>query len=96
MGGLGGGGGPELDTNVVCGRLGGAGAFDLAYFPASGRGGGAANLRGAGPLGGECSRGGVGSRCTSSAFDLRGAGGAGGIPRFVNDEADEGDGVWGL
>lgn len=55
--------------------------FDLAYFPASAKGGGAANLGGGGPLGGDGSRGGVGSRAIESVFVLRLGGGAGGAPR---------------
>ena len=53
-----------------------------ANLPASGKGGGAANLGGGGPLGGEGSLGGVGSRGVGSAFaiDLRAGGGAGGAP----------------
>ncbi len=53
-----------------------------AYFPASGKGGGAANLGGGGPLGGEGSLGGVGSRGLSIlTTDLLAGGGAGGAPR---------------
>lgn len=53
----------------------------LANFPASGKGGGAANLGGGGPLGGDGSLGGVSSRAGSTfAADLRAGGGAGGAP----------------
>jgi hypothetical protein len=78
FGGLGGGGGPGLEIEVACAREGGL-PGTLANLPASGRGGGAANLGGGGPLGGEGSRGGV----VGSAFaaDLRDGGGAGGAAR---------------
>jgi hypothetical protein len=79
FGGLGGGGGPGLE--IAAGRPGGL-SLVLAYLPASGNGGGAANLGGGGPLGGEGSRGGVGSRGVGSvlATGLREGGGAGGAP----------------
>ena len=81
FGGLGGGGGPGLELDVDAARPGGL-LLVCANLPASGKGGGAANLGGGGPLGGEGSRGGVGSRGNGSAFtiDLRGAGGGGGAP----------------
>jgi hypothetical protein len=81
FGGLGGGGGPGLATDGACPRAGNL-LFVFAYFPASGSGGGAANLGGGGPLGGDGSRGGVGS-LVGSAFvtDRRVGGGAGGAPR---------------
>jgi hypothetical protein len=71
-----------LDTDDAWGRLFRGGIlFELANFPASGSGGGAANLGGGGPLGGEGSRGGVGSLCTVSPLVLLLGGGAGGAPR---------------
>lgn len=81
FGGLGGGGGPGLDTDVAAARPGGL-LLACANLPASGKGGGAANLGGGGPLGGEASRGGVGSRGVGSTLviDLRAGGGAGGAP----------------
>jgi hypothetical protein len=71
-----------LETEDACGRVLLAGILlELANFPASGSGGGAANLGGGGPLGGDGSRGGVGSLCTVSALALLLGGGAGGAPR---------------
>lgn len=67
----------------ACGR-GGALAFVFAYFPASAKGGGAANLGGGGPRGGDASRGGVASlgiSCFAAATGLLEGGGAGGAPR---------------
>lgn len=71
-----------MDIEVAAGRPGGL-LLVCANLPASGKGGGAANLGGGGPLGGEGSLGGVGSRGVGSALatDLRGAGGGGGAPR---------------
>lgn len=79
FGGRGGGGGPAFDD--ACGRDG-ALLLVCANFPASARGGGAANRGGGGPLGGEGSLGGVGSLCTCSTLlaDLLAGGGAGGAP----------------
>lgn len=70
-----------METDDACGRLLlTGGLLGLANFPASGKGGGALNL-GGGPLGGDGSRGGVGSLCTVSALALLLGGGAGGAPR---------------
>ncbi len=69
FGGRGGGGGQQVRCEED---------LSEAYFPASGRAGGALK-RGRGAVG---SWGGVGSRCTVSSLpDLRGAGGGGGTPR---------------
>lgn len=71
-----------METDDAGGRVFLAGRLlELANLPASGSGGGAANLGGGGPLGGDGSRGGVGSLCTVSALVLLLGGGAGGAPR---------------
>lgn len=91
MAGRGGGGGPGLDSDEECPRrVRGNGFGSFANLPASGKGGGAANLGGGGPRGGEGSRGGVGSRATASFLDLLAGGGAGGAPRLddVDEESD--------
>lgn len=67
-----------MERDVVC-DLGGGLWLVFANFPASAKGGGAANRTG-GARGGESSRGGVGSLGALSLFPLLGAGGAGGGP----------------
>lgn len=82
FGGLGGGGGPGFDSDPACARCCAGLMLVPTSLPASANGGGAANLVGGG-LGGEGSRGGVGSLAGSFIIDLRAGGGAGGaaLPR---------------
>jgi hypothetical protein len=80
FGGLGGGGGPGFEIDPAWLLEAGVGLGTWASFPASAKGGGAANLGGGGPRGGDGSRGGVGSRAGSFTTDLLAGGGAGGAP----------------